>query len=187
MKNNKACNINKITALGSVVKVPVNRTRAYNSDTITEIIIRALLIITILLVGYPLYNIVVCSISDPVEVNMGRVIFWPRGINFGGYVRVLKDPAIIRSFFNTIKIMVLGTAINIFLTVPTGYALSRKDLKGNKYILWIYLFTMFFFRGTHTDLSGGTESWAYGYISCRSATRSYECLEHDSMQDFLQK
>ncbi|HHV59499.1 MAG TPA: ethanolamine ammonia-lyase subunit EutB [Clostridiaceae bacterium] len=43
--------------------------------------------------------------------------------------------------------MVLGTAINIFLTVPTGYALSRKDLKGNKYILWIYLFTMFFSGG----------------------------------------
>lgn len=117
------------------------------SDRIFLIICYAFLGAILLITLYPLYFVVIASVSDPAKVSTGMVTFLPIGINLDGYQAVLKDSRIVRSFLNSVVYTASGTIVNLALTVPAAYALSRNDLKGRKFLLLYFMIPMF--------LSGG--------------------------------
>jgi len=119
----------------------------FNVDTIFDIVNHTILILIVLSILYPLYFIVIASISNPVMVSSGQVLFWPRGINFEGYKAIFKDRIIVSGYKNSLVYMVLGTSINMIVTIPAAYSLSRKDLVGKDAIMFIFAFTMFFSGG----------------------------------------
>ncbi|GAF11381.1 ABC transporter, permease protein [Bacillus sp. JCM 19046] len=100
-----------------------------------------------LIVLYPLYFIVIASISDPNRIFAGDVLFLPKGVTLDGYGRIFSDPGIWNGFKNTFIYSSLGTAISVTLTVTAGYALSRKDLAGRHLIMAFLLITLFFHGG----------------------------------------
>lgn len=102
--------------------------------------------IVALLVLYPMYIIVIASISDPYAVMRGEVLLYPKDISFVGYRRLLEQGEIWRSYLNTIVYTVAGTALNIILTMMAGYGLSRNFI-GKKFINIYFIFTMFFSGG----------------------------------------
>lgn len=105
-----------------------------------------LLTLATLIVLYPLYIIVIASISDPYAVMRGEVLLWPKDVSFVGYERLLKHKDIWIAYGNTIIYTVLGTLLNLILTLMTGYALSRSFV-GKKLVNFYFLFTMFFSGG----------------------------------------
>ncbi|ODR38194.1 sugar ABC transporter permease [Eisenbergiella tayi] len=119
----------------------------FGSDRIFLIICYAFLGAILLITLYPLYFVVIASVSDPAKVSTGMVTFLPIGINLDGYQAVLKDSRIVRSFLNSVVYTASGTIVNLVLTVPAAYALSRADLKGRKFLLLYFMIPMF--------LSGG--------------------------------
>ncbi len=96
---------------------------------------------------YPLYFVVISSFSDPDLVNTGQVLLVPRGLTLVGYERVLRDRNILTGYRNTFLYTTVGTALNVFVTLLAGYALSRKDLKGRGVISQLMVFTMLFQGG----------------------------------------
>jgi putative aldouronate transport system permease protein len=112
-------------------------------DTINVLLVS----VALLLVLYPMYFILIASISSPDLVNTGAITFVPRGITFEGYERVLREPNIWQGYRNTILYTVVGTTINVTLTMTAGYALSRKELAGRSMILRLIVFTMLFSGG----------------------------------------
>ncbi len=98
-------------------------------------------------VFYPLFFVVIASISNPRLVQSGQVIFWPKDISFEGYRYILKDSRIWIGYRNTFFNTVAGTLFAMVLTIPAGYALSRKDLRGRNLITGIFVFTMYFGGG----------------------------------------
>jgi putative aldouronate transport system permease protein len=117
------------------------------SDVIFDTINVLLVSVALLLVLYPMYFILIASISSPDLVNTGAITFVPRGITFEGYERVLREPNIWQGYRNTILYTVVGTTINVTLTMTAGYALSRKELAGRSMILRLIVFTMLFSGG----------------------------------------
>ena len=117
------------------------------SDVIYDVFVYTILSIILLICLYPLYFILIASISDPNQVASGNVLFMPRGISFDGYRRIFNHHRIWTGYRNTIFYATLGTTINIALTMTAGYALSRKDLRGRRPILLLFAFTMFFSGG----------------------------------------
>lgn len=105
-----------------------------------------LLALATLIVLYPLYIIVIASISDPYAVMRGEVLLWPKDVSFVGYERLLKHKDIWIAYGNTIIYTVLGTLLNLILTLMTGYALSRNFV-GKKLVNFFFIFTMFFSGG----------------------------------------
>ncbi|MBB6730880.1 carbohydrate ABC transporter permease [Cohnella zeiphila] len=99
------------------------------------------------IVCYPLLYIISASISDPIAVNSGRMWLWPIGVSWEGYKRVLQSAEIWTGYRNTIVYTLLGTAINLLVTLPCAYALSKKKLIGGKVVMMLLLFTMFFQGG----------------------------------------
>ena len=96
---------------------------------------------------YPLWFIIIASISDPNLVNSGQVWFWPKSVSLDGYKNLLADDSVLRGYLNTLIYTVGGTLINLAVTLPAAYALSRKDFVGRKFFTLMFTFTMFFSGG----------------------------------------
>ena len=116
-------------------------------DKIANCINYILLFFILIITFYPLYFVVIASISDPNLINSGKVILLPKGISFAGYRHIFDDPRIASGYFNTIFYTVFGTLINLVVTIPAAYALSRKDLVGRSAITIVFIITMFFSGG----------------------------------------
>lgn len=117
------------------------------SDRVLDFSIYCILAIVLVVVIYPLYFVIIASISDPTYVNSGQMTLWPKGLNFNGYVRIFQDHSILTGYRNSIIYTVVGTAISLLFTLPAAYALSRKDLDGKNIIMYLVTFTMFFSGG----------------------------------------
>ena len=108
-------------------------------------------ILLLLLLGivffYPLYFILISSISNPSAVATGNVTIVPKGVSFEAYRIVFNDPRIFTGYRNSIFYTLFGTALNVTLTVLCGYALSRKDFFLRRFMISFLLFTMFFSGG----------------------------------------
>jgi putative aldouronate transport system permease protein len=117
--------------------------RRSSGDKIYDAIIFVILTLIFLTVAYPLYFIIISSISDPVKVSSGQVIFLPQGITLDGYKKVFETKMVMRGFLNSLWYSVLGVVINLAITLPTAYALSRNDFFGRKLISIFYIITMF--------------------------------------------
>jgi putative aldouronate transport system permease protein len=100
-----------------------------------------------IVVAYPIYFIFIASFSDPTAVAAGTVWFYPKGINLEGYRTILAYERIWIGYRNTIFYTVFGTLISLVVTLPAGYALSRKDFMPRRLLIFLFTFTMFFSGG----------------------------------------
>jgi putative aldouronate transport system permease protein len=112
-----------------------------------EVCIYIGLILGILVCLVPVLNIVAKSLSGESYVVAGDVGIWPVHFTTDAYNIVLGSPKFLSSFRNSIIITVVGTLINVTLTVFTGYALSRSRLAGQKLFMMLFVFTMLFQAG----------------------------------------
>ena len=112
-------------------------------DVINYLILTCVLFATF----YPLYFIVIASISDPTNVLAGRVWIFPNGFSLESYRRVIRDESIVLGYRNSLIYTSLGTVINLIMTLTAAYPLSRKDFRGRGVFMFILTFTMFFSGG----------------------------------------
>lgn len=116
-------------------------------EKLFSVFLYAYISLTFFIVAYPLYFIVIASLSDPNAVASGQVWFFPKGFNLEGYKAILAYEKIWIGYRNTIFYAVAGTAISLFVTIPAGYALSRRDFMPRKFVMFFFTFTMFFSGG----------------------------------------
>ncbi len=124
----------------------VNR-RGISSDNIFDFFNVLLLAIIVFITFYPVYFVVIASISSPQAIINGEVTFLPKGNNFAGFRRVLSDSRLITGYVNSIFYTIVGVAINLSMTLISGYVLSREDFKLRNIIMFFISFTMFFGGG----------------------------------------
>ena len=124
-----------------------NKIKESKGDYVYYVICGIILFLLAVIVIYPLYYIVIASISDPDAVMTGDVWIAPIKITFSGYANLFNNDEVWRSYFNTLAYTLLGTAFNIALTIPAGWALSREYLPFRKIIMPMLIITMFFGGG----------------------------------------
>ncbi|WP_433616132.1 carbohydrate ABC transporter permease [Paenibacillus cellulositrophicus] len=117
------------------------------SERITGIGIYVLLGVVTLIVLYPLFFVLIASVSHPGSVIRGEVWLWPKGFSLVGYERLFGNKELLRGFMNTVMYTVAGTALNVVMTVAGAYPLSRTDFKGRHFFTFLIVFTMFFGGG----------------------------------------
>lgn len=129
------------------MKVKKRKMKMSRGDRICMFFVYAIAILLIAMIVYPLWFIIIASFSDPAEVASGKVWLWPQHINLGGYQELFKQPIIWRSYLNTILYTVVGTLVALVINIPAGFAMSRKDLLGRKWINMFYVIPMFISGG----------------------------------------
>ncbi len=112
-----------------------------------DIFVYTVTVFLVLIVLYPLILVVSNSVSDPGMVASGKVLLLPKGFNLEGYKAVFQDKNIMTGYANTIFYTVVGTIINLLVTVPAGYALTKTTLPGGKIFTTMFMITMYFSGG----------------------------------------
>ena len=116
-------------------------------DRAFNIVNAIVMTLTTLAIVYPLYYVLLASITDPVVVSSGKLLLYPEAPYFEGYTRALHYAPLWTGYGNTLKYTLVGTAVALFCTIPAGYALSRIDLPGRRVLMFLFTFTMFFSGG----------------------------------------
>ncbi len=122
----------------------IRRTRA---DVVFDVFNTVLMLLVLICIAYPLYFVVLASVSDPYLVEAGEVWLWPKGINLIGYTKVLSDERVWTGLRNSAIYTLLGVAVSLAITLPASYALSRRDLPFVRGISFFCVFTMLFNGG----------------------------------------
>ena len=117
------------------------------SDKVFNFFNVLLTILITLIVLYPLIYILSASSSDPMAVMNGEVLLIPVDFTFAGYQKVFQNEDIVTGYLNSIQYTIVGTAVNLVMTVLGAYPLSRKDFYGRNVLTAFFAFTMFFGGG----------------------------------------
>lgn len=101
----------------------------------------------------PLVHVVAVSFSHRAASMGGFVTLWPVGFTTQNYQEILKAGPVYQAFLVSVQRTVLGTLLNMTMTVLAAYPLSKtsRELRGRDVLMWIFLFAMLF--------SGGLIPW----------------------------
>lgn len=117
------------------------------ADIIFHTLVIILSILCFIVIVYPLWFVVIASISNSDLVNQGKVVLWPQDIRFYGFEQIFQDSRILVGYRNTLIYVVGGTLLNMIVTMPAAYALSRPDFRARNPIMLYFVFTMYFSGG----------------------------------------
>lgn len=125
-----------------------------------------ILIFIVFVTLFPFFNIVAQSFSSESYINSGQVSLWPKGFNVETYKVIMSDNMFWVNYKNTVVYTVVGTVISLVLSTMIAYPLSKKRLKGRRFLTLFFVFTMFFNGGLIpnyvlvTSLGFGNSIWA---------------------------
>ncbi|MDR2376521.1 MAG: carbohydrate ABC transporter permease [Treponema sp.] len=117
------------------------------SEGISRFVLGSILIFAALITLYPFLYVFSMSISAPEHVIARDVYFWPKGFGLDGYRLALENPTIWRSYYNTVWYTLIGTCVNVVMTILAAYPLSRDNFVLRRPVSIMITITMF--------LSGG--------------------------------
>ena len=117
------------------------------SDRASDIILVALTALILVIIAYPLYYVVIASVSDPYDVYAGKTFLFPSQFTLEGYKAVLSDSNLFRGFVNSVKYTVIGTVYSVVTIYITAYPLGVKELPGRKFFSIFFIVTMYFGGG----------------------------------------
>lgn len=126
-------------------------TRSIVRDTVGDRIFMAFnyLVLTLLLVVilYPLLYVLGASFSSGQAIASGRFWLWPVEPTIAGYEAIFKNRQVLVGFYNSLFYTVVGTLVNVVMTILAAYPLSRPELPGRRIIAFIFFFTLLFSGG----------------------------------------
>ena len=126
--------------------IKIKRNRSWD-DKLLYASTDLILLLLLLVVGYPIIYVLSCSFSSGAAVSSGRVLLWPVDFSLDGYKIVFNYKDVWTGFGNTIFYTVVGTALNMFLSVLVAYPLSRPNYQGRGIVTMLFTFTMMFHAG----------------------------------------
>jgi len=115
--------------------------------TLFDVVVHIISWFLLVIVLYPLIVVISSSFSDPTLVATGKVVLLPKGISLAGYKAVFNNRNIVVGYANTIFYTIVGTIINLFVTVPAGYALTKNSVPGRNVFMTMFMITMYFSGG----------------------------------------
>lgn len=121
--------------------------RQTKEDKVFDLVNAALIALLLLVIVYPLWFVIIASVSNPAQVIGGQVILLPKGFSLEAYRMVFRDSMVMTGYRNTLIYTVTGTIINVVMTVLAAYPLSRRDWVGRGFFMGLLMFTMFFSGG----------------------------------------
>ena len=125
--------------------IDTNTTAGRVFDVFNNLLMVALIFVTL----YPLYYVVMCSVSDPklLLAHEGPLAWWLGEFTLEGYELALNNPNILVGFGNTLFNLIVGTVLNMTFSILAAFVLTRKYFYLRNVMMKMMIFTMFFSGG----------------------------------------
>lgn len=115
---------------------------------IGQLLLAAVLFLFTLTMLIPLLHILARSLSDPMRsTEMSGLEITPRGFSLINYQVIFGNKNFVPSIFNSIFITLIGTLLNMMLTITAAYVLTRPKLVGKKFLMSFFIVMMLFDPG----------------------------------------
>ncbi|MBQ4619313.1 MAG: carbohydrate ABC transporter permease [Clostridia bacterium] len=125
----------------AVLVKPSNRIK--DRSILGQILIYFVAAIIAFITIYPMYYVLVLSLSAPREALTMRVYWWPKGFFVGGYERILSDIRLWTAYKNTIFYCSVRAVLNLLTSVLVAYPLTVRKLYGRKFVTFFLLIPMY--------------------------------------------
>ncbi|MBO5070113.1 MAG: carbohydrate ABC transporter permease [Roseburia sp.] len=116
-------------------------------DKIFDVVNVVVMLVLLLIFVWPLWFVLIASVSNPTAVWNCEVVLWPVGFSMKAYKEAMNYSSLWTGYRNTIFYTVAGTLLNVVITTCAAYPLSRKEFLPRKFVLYVLLFTMYFSGG----------------------------------------
>lgn len=123
-------------------KKKANKIQKPFSDRILDIVTTLILIVVGIVVFYPVWYVVICSISNGTKIATGQILFWPKGINADGYKFVFQYEDVWLGFRNTVFYVVVGTIMSMTTQIICAWPISRTKFRPRHVYTKIIIVTM---------------------------------------------
>ena len=129
--------------------MPLKKVRyhKYHAITIGDILIWAIMILSIAVVLFPILNIVAGSLSNSELVLRGQVGIIPKGFSFNNYIALFSNQKLWPAYAHTFLYTAVGTVASLFFNLCCAYPLSKKTFVGRRVWNFLLMFTMLFSGG----------------------------------------
>lgn len=117
------------------------------SDRVFYTTVNVVMFVVLLIVLIPLINVVASSFSSGRAIQGGRVFLWPVEPSLQGYRTVFAYKTVVSGYLNSIQYMVIGTVLNVAITLLCAYPLARRTLPFRNFFMFLFTFTMYFGGG----------------------------------------
>ncbi len=117
--------------------------RETTSRKVFNVINKIILAFVCLIVIIPIWNVLITSVAEDQDVIGNDYLLVPHSFTLENYNRVLHS-GYMQAFRNSIFVAVVGTILSMVISIPMGYALSRKELVGRNVFMKILTFTLVF-------------------------------------------
>lgn len=117
------------------------------SEKSSDIILVVICAIILFIVAYPLYYVLIASVSNPYDVYAGKTFLLPSQFTLDGYKSVFADPSILTGLINSFKYTIIGTVFSVVVLYLAAYPLSVKEMPGRKFLSVFFIITMYFGGG----------------------------------------
>ena len=117
------------------------------SEKTSDMILAVICAIILFIVAYPLYYILIASVSNPYDVYAGKTFLLPSQFTLDGYKAVFSDSSVVTGIFNSFKYTIIGTVFSVVVLYLSAYPLSVRDLPGRKFFSIFFIITMYFGGG----------------------------------------
>ena len=112
-----------------------------------DVILISILGVLALITVYPFYNVLILSFSNIAAQAKHTPYMWFWALDLEGYKTIVGDRFFFLSLGNTLFVTIVGTAINMLLSVAGAYVLSKKRLPGRNFLLTLVVIPMLFSGG----------------------------------------
>lgn len=109
--------------------------------------VNSVLFLLLVAVGIPMIFVLSASFSSADAVIAGKVFLWPVDFSLAGYKAVFEHTMILTAYKNSMFYLIVGTTINVTLTMFAAYPLSRRSMPGGRFVMLLFVFTMIFNGG----------------------------------------
>lgn len=128
-------------------KKNISKGKFLRSDRVFDIVNVLFMVVILIIFVWPLWFVVIASVSDPNEIWNGNVLLLPKGFTMIAYEALADYSMIWTGYRNTIIYTVVGTLVNLVMTVCAAYPLSRKDFMPRNFFMVMFMITMYFGGG----------------------------------------
>lgn len=119
--------------------------KRWNWFDVVNVIVLSLFALSVF---YPFYNLLLISLSVPVDAMTRKLMLIPQNLTLGSYkLAFLGNENVLTGYYNTLFRTVIGTLLSITTTLCAAYALSQKKLPLRGTITIYFLINMFFSGG----------------------------------------
>lgn len=119
-----------------------NKIRESGSDVVLQGLVITILVLVLIVVGYPVLYVIACSFSSADAITSGKVFLLPVDATLAGYEFVFNYEQVWIGYKNTVIYTVTGTILTLFVTVMAAYPISKSNYQGRKFVTTVFLIAM---------------------------------------------